>query len=332
MATCLPRAYEKALAMRRELEISLADAEQRTLGTDHAAIGGKLVEHWGLPEVLSLPILWHQEPERLPEASSEVATVTNILNVADVVARMFCEPNGERLVDQVRDRAEARLHLSTEAMDDLLQHVGSEVRQTADMFEMDLGGYADYADILGKANVSLGQLAEASATPGGRPKENYVSEPGRLATILSAEVGRAAGFSRPLGVVLLAVDDARRLQQTFGENGFAGLAEPLAALTVSTVRATDTVVRGAEPGRLFILLPGCRDEALKGTAERMRQTIGESQFSHEGESVSLTVCVAALCYCNFERTPSAEQLLKAAEKVLEQARKRGPNTALFARV
>jgi len=332
LATCMPRAYEKVLAVRRKYEIPLADAEERTFGTDHAEIGGKLVESWGLPDVLFLPIRFHHEPTMLKDVSADVATLTNLLNVADMVARMFCEEQGERLVALVKGRAEQNLHIGGGDTEEVLQGVASEVRGTADMFELDIGGYKDYAEVLEKANVSLGELGVISATQAAGVDKNLRRDPGELPAILTAEISRAATFARPLGVLLLAPDNMADIDARPDDETRSNFVDELAQVVLDTVRTTDTVVLGTQPGAITVSLPGCRDEALKGTADRIRHAVAEHAFPIGDQNLTITVCVAAVCYCRFDRNPSAQQLVNAAEKVLEQARRRGPNTALFARV
>jgi len=332
MTTCLPRAYEKVLQIRKKYEIPLADAEQRSLATDHTEIGGKLVESWGLPEVLSKPIRFHHQPSALKETTGDIALVTNLLNVADVVARVFCEPNGERLVELLKARAEECLHMSSNDVEDVLRDVGDEVRQAADLFELDIGTPRDYAEILEKANLSLGELGVMSATGAAAPQGDFRDDPGQLEPILTTEISRAASFTRPLGVMFSTLDGTDKLRQEHGDGAVLSLVGQLASVAVAALRGTDTVVRAEEPGSVVVSLPGCPPEALKGAAERVRMAAVEHDFAIGETSISLTVCVAAICYCNFDRNPTARQLLNAATKVLQQARERGPNTALFGRV
>lgn len=56
--------FTQALALSRQEQISLHQAEQRVLGADHAAVGAWLGEHWQLPAEVWHAIRWHHAPQQ----------------------------------------------------------------------------------------------------------------------------------------------------------------------------------------------------------------------------------------------------------------------------
>ncbi|MHC4606279.1 MAG: HDOD domain-containing protein [Planctomycetota bacterium] len=78
----LPEDFLEALKLAEEEGIPLAAAERQVLGVDHAAIGGELLELWGLPEQLTAPVRWHHIPSRCPQEYRPYAMVAQ---VADLV-------------------------------------------------------------------------------------------------------------------------------------------------------------------------------------------------------------------------------------------------------
>ena len=60
-------------------------AEQEVLGTDHAEIGGLMLESWSFPTELVNAVRWHHEPDAAPETSS----MTDIVHVANVLCLMI---------------------------------------------------------------------------------------------------------------------------------------------------------------------------------------------------------------------------------------------------
>lgn len=59
--------WAEALWLARLASIPLDEAERRTLGGDHAAVGGDVLSAWRLPAELSEPVRWHHDPGGAPE-------------------------------------------------------------------------------------------------------------------------------------------------------------------------------------------------------------------------------------------------------------------------
>jgi len=60
-------------------------AEQEVLGTDHAEIGGQLLESWSFPPELVSAVRWHHEPDSAPDANP----ITDLVHVANVLCLMI---------------------------------------------------------------------------------------------------------------------------------------------------------------------------------------------------------------------------------------------------
>ena len=65
--------------------VSFEVAEETVLGIDHAEIGAKILESWGLPEKIVSAVRWHHDPE----AADETSTLIDIVHVANVLCLMI---------------------------------------------------------------------------------------------------------------------------------------------------------------------------------------------------------------------------------------------------
>jgi len=65
--------------------VSFEVAEQAVLGIDHAEIGAKILESWGLPEEIVSAVRWHHDPD----AADETSTLIDIVHVANVLCLMI---------------------------------------------------------------------------------------------------------------------------------------------------------------------------------------------------------------------------------------------------
>ena len=65
--------------------VSFEAAEKIALGTDHAEIGAKILESWGLPAEIVSAVRWHHDPD----AADETSTLIDIVHVANVLCLMI---------------------------------------------------------------------------------------------------------------------------------------------------------------------------------------------------------------------------------------------------
>ncbi len=85
--TTMPKSFAKILRACDRTHADIADAERAVLGIDHAVIGRRLAERWGLPSRLAECIwLHHHGPEGLP-ASVAAGNHVQIVQLADTLVR-----------------------------------------------------------------------------------------------------------------------------------------------------------------------------------------------------------------------------------------------------
>jgi signal transduction histidine kinase/HD-like signal output (HDOD) protein len=67
--------------------MSLAQAEQQVLGTDHTVVGHVAATQWGFPPLLRYAIAFHRAPREVPhDASEKVKKIVAIVHVADALS------------------------------------------------------------------------------------------------------------------------------------------------------------------------------------------------------------------------------------------------------
>jgi diguanylate cyclase (GGDEF)-like protein len=140
---------------------------------------------------------------------------------------------------------------------------------------------------------------------------------------LAAEGAGARRHARPLGLIMVDVDNFKRVNDTMGHPAGDAVLQGVAACLSSAVRREDAVFRYG--GEEFAVL--LRETPVQGAlilAERLR--IGVEQARHQGVGVpsplqvTVSVGVAMLGPGN-----SDEQLVHAADQALYQAKHSGKN-------
>lgn len=80
--------WERALSLARERKIPLDRAERETVGADHAALAGALLEAWRFPKELSEPVRWHHDPRSCPEVYRLHARLVGVADAACSARRL----------------------------------------------------------------------------------------------------------------------------------------------------------------------------------------------------------------------------------------------------
>jgi diguanylate cyclase (GGDEF)-like protein len=146
-----------------------------------------------------------------------------------------------------------------------------------------------------------------------------------LQEILLRELRRAQRSNQPVALMIVDIDHFKAVNDTFGHNAGDEMLEQVAGVMLSSVRATDFVVRyGGE--EFVILLPETRLADAQQVAEKLRNTIGETVMestSKPGLALRCTVSAGVAMYP--VDAASGEMLILKADKALYFAKQHGRN-------
>ena len=84
----LREAWNHALSLSRLAALPLHEAEQRTLGADHASVGASVLESWRLSAELVEPVRWHHKPEQAPAHHRTHAAAVHVADYFCIKHRM----------------------------------------------------------------------------------------------------------------------------------------------------------------------------------------------------------------------------------------------------
>ena len=125
------RAPDEVMTMvelARDRGVMLFETERERIGTDHARLGGALMDRWSMPEALREAVRLHHEPNKAERYPDEAA----VIHVADILANALqLGSSGERFVPQISAGAWARLGIAPQmmgfAVEDLDRQYGAAV-------------------------------------------------------------------------------------------------------------------------------------------------------------------------------------------------------------
>jgi diguanylate cyclase (GGDEF)-like protein len=140
------------------------------------------------------------------------------------------------------------------------------------------------------------------------------------------EVARSARTGRPLTVGRLDLDGFREVNDLRGQDAGDRLLGSVAAALRAAVRAVDVCARvGGD--EFAVLLPDAETAVVEGVLDRLRLVAMQSAAE---TAAAVTVTLGA---ATFERPPvSLDETLRAADRVLQQAKSEGGNRARHERV
>ncbi len=144
---------------------------------------------------------------------------------------------------------------------------------------------------------------------------------------LGAEIARARRYHTPLSILLLDIDHFKALNDRYGHQAGDQVLVQLAREISSTVRTGDVVGRyGGE--EFLIIAPNTTLPEALWLAERLRQALAERSFSAvdmEGGVQAIRVTVSIGVGSLEENMNEAQQLIRAADQCLYQAKGQGRN-------
>lgn len=143
---------------------------------------------------------------------------------------------------------------------------------------------------------------------------------------LDEEIDRARRYGAELALVMIDLDDFRRINDTFGHpQGDLALAE-VARLLTANIRASDLAVRyGGE--EFMLILPEANARQAARAAEKLRMVVEVNDISLEGPEIKVTIScgVADLASVRPGRCSQRDALITAADRAMHQAKRNGRN-------
>ncbi|HYC76616.1 MAG TPA: GGDEF domain-containing protein [Planctomycetota bacterium] len=315
--------------------------EEDHMGVTHASLIGKLMEEWGLPEMVVAAATWHHDPEGLPEGSSpELVDLTRIMNLSHLSACvMMCEQRGDALRN-LHTLAARWFGQDKSAVESVLAGLAPSVEQLADIVNVDIGGELKVVEILDAARTELVQMSIATATDLTRAERNF-HEMERKASLdaltglnnrasfdatLAAEWQRRVGeeFPDPLGLIMIDVDHFKKFNDAFGHQAGDEVLRAVALSLRGAVRDTDVVCRyGGE--EFAVVAPSASGSALRALGERLRRAVERTDVRAGGGAQKITASFGAAALATEPRDRKPQDLISLADHALYEAKRKGRN-------
>jgi len=130
--TYTTESFEQILELALSRNVPFLEAERAILGFDHAEVGARVVEKWGLPRELADAIQYHHGPSMAPEPT----TLGCIVHLADIVClTLGLGVGGDGLLYALDPVALEWLHIQQSDVELIFRRTGDAVARTHHLLE-----------------------------------------------------------------------------------------------------------------------------------------------------------------------------------------------------
>ncbi len=203
-----------------------------------------------------------------------------------------------------------------------LENHGHENRGEKDFGEVELGLANNLASQIALALASI-KLRDTLRNLSVRDPLTGLFNRRYMEESLQREIANALRKSRPLGVVILDLDHFKKFNDTFGHDAGDLLLREVGALLAKTSRVGDIVCRfGGE--EFVIIYPEAAPDMVVRLTNQLREAIYALQLQHFGQSLGQISGSFGIAMFPIHGN-TGEELLRAADKALYQAKAAGRN-------
>ncbi len=353
--------YSKLIEEKNRTRIPVEVLEKRKFGVSHQELSTNVLERWGLPENIYLPIRHHHNYRDAPERYRQAA---RILFLSNALSSIYSDIESYEKIKHFSDIIKNDLNISDSALESLVDRGGGRVIKICSRFEMPSGDIKPLATLLQEANEGLSALnvsyeillekykkekAQAETLTlelkAANEKLNTANQKLKeaadhdfltglfnrrfLLDFLENELHRAVRYEENLSVMIFDIDFFKAVNDTYGHQNGDLVLKAITAKATEIKRNSDLLARYG--GEEFVLvMPQTNLEGAAVIAERLRKSIEEMDSPIDGHVLKMTISIGvSACGPHYENMTTA-RLLELADRSLYSAKNSGRNRVIIA--
>ncbi|QDU70884.1 sensor domain-containing diguanylate cyclase [Mucisphaera calidilacus] len=335
MRQVLGSRYEDLLDQAGGHHPILVELERAAFDLDHAAVGAELAQSWNVPEILTVPIRYHEEPEEAPEAFRQGAMCVALGNR---VADMFMHEESGNALELFKAGAKEWFGIEEDRVEPLLKEIHEQADEIKRLFALPMGQLDNFESTLARATeqllsisittqqetTRLAQENEALAKEVESDALTGVANRRKFNEIVTEAFGLTTQNGVAVSLMFFDADHFKSFNDTYGHQLGDRVLIELAGKITATLPDHATVCRyGGE--EFAVILPGTDRKQASKLADVVREAIGSKPLlEYEGESMHVTVSIGVSTH-EGQTFVRPEQFIKAADMAVYAAKQAGRN-------
>lgn len=333
----IPKQYSLVLQERKDSFSDYFAAEDKILGLNHMELGSYLIRQWGLPDCYVDAVQTHHLPAHLEGVEGSALLLGRILFLASQTAEYFSGEKSESTLAKLDGTLKIWNYDQKIRLVDLLDETQAQAREVSALFEIPLDNERAYLDLIEQARTELIHASDRflQELVAQRRLIESLQKQAMLDTLtglftgqsfhywITQEFQRSRRDRTPLTLVLGNVDHFKRINETYGQPAADQVLVELAKKMKESLPAAEFISR--QGGEKFgILLPNTQTRDALAAVEDLRRRIESHSFDHRNHSIRITMSFGLAVFLP-DSALSPDDLLRMADKVLAEAKKRGEN-------
>jgi len=344
-----PNDYALLLEEKKSSGLPLEMIEERTFGFSHQVVGSEVLEQWGLPEDIYLPIRYHHRHEQAPEPFRGLAKV---LFLSDRISSLYNDSLCAAKIREIADTLEVSLGMPHSYLNALLDNAGDRSQKIFSSFGIPASDMRQFTQLLQEANQELSklnlsyesllteirdekgkterlalELREANSRLweiSFRDDLTGLFNRRYLFDFLDKEIGRSRRYGKCFALLLLDIDHFKQVNDTYGHQAGDRVLNAVGAVLQVNTRESDVIVRFG--GEEFIaVLPETGLDGALHIAELLRRKIAATEVAVTANKIQVTISIGVALFDSKEERISADILIDAADNALYKAKTAGRN-------
>lgn len=317
--------------------------EQQQLGVNHATVGGWLLNQWHLPERLHLAVSYSEAPLTFPPKDERAAFVCCVA-ASGLLANLLLNEASAQILAETAETLETWLGLPPAQLPDLLQEMTPVINEVEQLFEMNITGAVNPADLIEMAregqllqNLKVCQENEQLKTGTINLETQYdqlehasqrdgltgVFNRAFLDEYVKKAFQQAQRDGHPISLGFVDLDHFKSVNDTFGHAIGDQVLKAAAKQVQAQVRISDFVGRyGGE--EFVVILPGTPASGAAQVFHRILEAFrGTPQDVGKGQTIIVTASIGISTHSPEHPFPSVQAWIEAADHGVYAAKRKG---------
>jgi len=344
-----PDDYLKVIDEKMISRAATSEVEKTVFGFDHQEVSCEILKKWEIPENIYVPIAYHH---KMQDAPPEFRDTSEVLMLSDMASSVYYGKKNTEKLRMLNQLLQNKLNIKESDINNLVDSVAEKTVEILSTFDIDADNVKPISEIVRDAHEEIGHLKlsyeqlvlelkqeKTKSEHLARELKNANEKLRTLAfqdsltglynhryfqEILAKEMERAERYSRSLSLIMMDIDNFRKINDTYGHQQGDVVLCAIAGLLQQTIRRPDIASRyGGE--EFAIILP---EEDIRGAvvlAEKIRQMAERMEIKSDKHVVKITISTGITMYEPKKNKRNKMELIETANKALFYSKKTGRN-------